>query len=97
MASFVTRITRVGVLREPGPAAAANARNGVGPGRKDSAFQNRSCILNGIEEIVTRPDLADRAVFLTLQPIPEEHRRPDVPRRSTQCMPATYRWPLIWV
>jgi hypothetical protein len=34
-------------------------------------------ILNGIEEIVTRPDLADRAVFLTLQPIPEEHRRPE--------------------
>ena len=35
----------------------------------------RPVILNGIEEIVTRPDLADRAVFLTLQPIPEEHRR----------------------
>ena len=29
----------------------------------------RPVILNGIEEIVTRPDLADRAVFLTLQPI----------------------------
>jgi hypothetical protein len=25
-------------------------------------------ILNGIEDIVTRPDLADRAVFLTLEP-----------------------------
>ena len=37
----------------------------------------RPVILNGIEEIVTRPDLADRAVFLTLQPIPEEHRRPE--------------------
>jgi hypothetical protein len=37
----------------------------------------RPAILNGIEEIVTRPDLADRAVFLTLQPIPEEHRRPE--------------------
>ena len=35
----------------------------------------RPVILNGIEEIVTRPDLADRAVFLTLQPIPEERRR----------------------
>jgi hypothetical protein len=33
--------------------------------------------VNGIEEIVTRPDLADRAVFLTLEPIPEERRRPD--------------------
>ena len=37
----------------------------------------RPVILNGIEEIVTRPDLADRAVFLTLQPIQEEHRRPE--------------------
>ena len=37
----------------------------------------RPVILNGIEEIVTRPDLADRAVFLTLEPIPEEHRRPE--------------------
>lgn len=32
----------------------------------------RPVILNGIEDIVTRPDLADRAVFLTLEPIPEE-------------------------
>jgi hypothetical protein len=31
----------------------------------------RPVILNGIEDIVTRPDLADRAVFLTLEPIPE--------------------------
>ena len=32
-------------------------------------------LLNGIEEIVTRPDLADRAVFLVLEPIAEESRR----------------------
>jgi hypothetical protein len=38
----------------------------------------RPVILNGIEDIVTRPDLADRAVFLTLEPIPEERRRPEV-------------------
>ncbi|WP_202639175.1 hypothetical protein [Bradyrhizobium sp. CCBAU 051011] len=37
----------------------------------------RPVILNGIEEIVNRPDLADRALFLTLQPISEEHRRPE--------------------
>ena len=37
----------------------------------------RPVILNGIEEIVTRPDLADRALFLTLNPIPEERRRPE--------------------
>jgi hypothetical protein len=37
----------------------------------------RPVILNGIEEVVTRPDLADRAVFLTLAPIPEESRRPE--------------------
>jgi hypothetical protein len=35
----------------------------------------RPVILNGIEDIVTRPDLADRAVFLMLEPIPEERRR----------------------
>ena len=35
----------------------------------------RPVILNGIEDIVTRPDLADRAVFLTLEPIPEDRRR----------------------
>jgi hypothetical protein len=37
----------------------------------------RPVILNGIEDMVTRPDLADRAVFLTLEPIPEERRRPE--------------------
>jgi len=37
----------------------------------------RPVILNGIEEIVTRPDLADRALFLTLDPIPEKCRRPE--------------------
>ena len=37
----------------------------------------RPLILNGIEDIISRPDLADRAIFLTLQPIPEEQRRPE--------------------
>ncbi len=37
----------------------------------------RPVMLNGIEEIVTRPDLADRAIFLTLEPIPEERRQPE--------------------
>jgi hypothetical protein len=37
----------------------------------------RPVILNGIEDIVTRPDLADRAMFLTLEPIPEDRRRPE--------------------
>jgi len=37
----------------------------------------RPAILNGIEDIVARPDLADRAVFLALEPIPEEQRRPE--------------------
>ncbi len=58
----------------------------------------RPVILNGIEDIVTRPDLADRAVFLTLEPIPEERRRPEAgivggvrgrtpahPRRAARC------------
>jgi hypothetical protein len=37
----------------------------------------RPVILNGIEDIVARPDLADRAIFLTLEPIPENRRRPE--------------------
>lgn len=36
----------------------------------------RPVILNGIEDIVERPDLADRAVFLMLEPIPEQRRQP---------------------
>jgi hypothetical protein len=35
----------------------------------------RPVILNGIEDIVTRPDLADRAILLMLPPIPERRRR----------------------
>jgi len=30
-------------------------------------FRDRPAVLNGIEDIVTRPDLADRAVFLALE------------------------------
>ena len=37
----------------------------------------RAVILNGIEDIVTRPDLADRSIFLTLEAISEERRRPE--------------------
>jgi hypothetical protein len=37
----------------------------------------RPILLNGIEEVVSRPDLADRAIFLTLAPIGEAHRRPE--------------------
>jgi hypothetical protein len=37
----------------------------------------RPSILNGIANVVTRPDLADRALFLVLELIPEEKRRPD--------------------
>src|SRR5262249_61394425 len=31
----------------------------------------RPLLLNGIEDVVTRPDLADRGIFLTLSPIGE--------------------------
>ena len=37
----------------------------------------RPVILNGIEDIVTRPDLADRAILLTLAPIAAWQRRPE--------------------
>jgi hypothetical protein len=35
----------------------------------------RPVVLNGIEEVITRPDLADRTIFLTLGPINEQQRR----------------------
>jgi len=37
----------------------------------------RPVILNGIEDVVERSDLADRALFLTLEPIAEDRRRPE--------------------
>jgi len=37
----------------------------------------RPTLINGIEDVVTRPDLADRAVFVSLPPISEEQRRPE--------------------
>jgi hypothetical protein len=33
----------------------------------------RPILLNGIEEVISRPDLGDRAIFLTLAPIGETH------------------------
>jgi hypothetical protein len=37
----------------------------------------RPIILNGIEKVITRPDLADRAILLMLAPIAERQRRPE--------------------
>jgi len=37
----------------------------------------RPILLNGIEDVIRRPDLADRAIFLTLAAIGEDQRRPE--------------------
>ena len=37
----------------------------------------RPILLNGIEEVISRPDLGDPAIFLTLPPIGEAQRRPE--------------------
>jgi hypothetical protein len=37
----------------------------------------RPAILNGIEDVITRPDLADRAIFLTLRYVQDTRRRPE--------------------
>ena len=42
----------------------------------------RPVVLNGIEDIVTRHDLTDRALFLTLAPIPEDRRQPESELRA---------------
>jgi hypothetical protein len=38
----------------------------------------RPIVLNGIEDVIARADLADRAIFLSLGPIREEQRRSEV-------------------
>ena len=44
--------------------------------RDEVLFQAaRPIILNGIEDVITRPDLADRAIFLSLPHLQEERRR----------------------
>jgi hypothetical protein len=45
----------------------------------DEALFETACptILNGIEDVITRPDLADRAIFLTLPYVHETARRPE--------------------
>jgi hypothetical protein len=37
----------------------------------------RPVLLNGIEEVISRPDLGDRAIFLSLGAIEEARRRPE--------------------
>jgi len=37
----------------------------------------RPILLNGIEDVISRPDLADRAIFLTLPPIADRERCPE--------------------
>jgi hypothetical protein len=37
----------------------------------------RPTILNGIEDVITRQDLADRTIFLTMQSLSGDHRRPE--------------------
>src|SRR5271166_5834246 len=38
---------------------------------------SRPILLNGIEDVINRPDLGDRAIFLALAPIAEADRRPE--------------------
>jgi hypothetical protein len=49
----------------------------------------RPMVLNGIEELATRPDLLDRAILLYLPTIPEEHRHEEAVfwQRFTQAQP----------
>ena len=49
----------------------------------------RPVILNGIEDIVTRPDLA---VFLTLEPIPEERPWPEAANDGVKGQPVLASW-----
>ena len=61
----------------------------------------RPVILNGIEDFVTRPDLADRAVFLTLESIADDEKRRteeeiraagSPPAQPSSALPSTLWW-----
>ena len=46
--------------------------------REEEIFAaQRPIVINGIGELATRADLADRAIALTLPPVPDERRRPE--------------------
>src|SRR5829696_6352880 len=46
--------------------------------REEELFDGmKPVILNGITDVVTRPDLLDRALVVSLPPIPDEERRPE--------------------
>jgi hypothetical protein len=51
----------------------------------------RPILLNGIEDVIARPDLADRAILLTLGPIGEEKRRSEA-----GCESSNGRGPRSW-
>ena len=45
-------------------------------GDEEVLFQaSRPLLVNGIEDVISRADLADRGIFLTLAPIGEQQRR----------------------
>jgi hypothetical protein len=50
----------------------------------------RPIALNGISDVATRPDLLDRALIVSLPPIPEERRRPEAAlwREFEETLPA---------
>ena len=52
----------------------------------------RPIILNGIEEVITRPDLADRAILLTLAPIAERQRRRNCALAGVRTRTTTHSW-----
>jgi hypothetical protein len=52
-------------------------------GDEEVLFQaTRPILLNGIEDVVSRADLADRAIFLVMTPIREHKRRAEAERRK---------------
>src|SRR5262249_34349669 len=63
--------------QEP-PLATAPRQEQPTPNQEEALFEStRPILLNGIEEVVSRPDLGDRAIFLTLPPIGDAQRRPE--------------------
>jgi hypothetical protein len=50
----------------------------------------RPVILNSIEDIVTSHDLADRAIFLTMESLRDEQRRPEIWRQFERVRPASW-------
>src|SRR5262245_1396230 len=57
----------------------------------------RPLLVNGIEDVISRADLADRGIFLTLAPIGERQRRSEAEDRKSVVRPSLAECGVNWI